>query len=122
MMLVKWHTGNGVWRLAEAANDLRYPDNAANHEVEVRHDLPDGGVSLFPVDCTPDSGVWIDQVDHGHPFWDDIETSIVSERPDGRAFVRCLSWVRPDGDRHMLITDAPVFVMNANGDTIDAVR
>lgn len=130
MMMIKWHEGNGRWRLAEVADNLRFQTGHTVYEVEVRHaatNSPTGvpppmrDVSLWVIDCSPEQ-LWLDHADHGLPHWDEIETAIVSEQPDGRAFVRPFSWVAPDGTTRALITDAPVFVLNDKGDTIEVVR
>lgn len=129
MMLVKWHVGKGMWRVEEAHSDLRYPLSTVTHEVtvETRDDM--SGQSLWTTEGR-DAGSWFDAVDLPHPWWDDVIVNVISARGEsdvgegvrlGRAFVHTLSWRDADGKVTLLVTDAPVFIMNERGDTVDKV-
>lgn len=115
MMLVKAGNGEGVWELYQVHDDLRFC--GANNLVEVpviNDPWPDGTERL---------GIRADSSQRHLP--DAEVTHVILTQPLGdrdNALMRWVAWRNAEGIMHRLLTDQPVFILNADGQTVEALR
>lgn len=119
MMLIKHHVGHGAWHLHEAHDGIEYSGPHITFEVYAKS--KDG--PRYQLEVADGSDFWsahLDQIPRH-----DCEAEVVLLSLHGnpqRTYVRLMSWINGSGERELLVTDAPVFVCNEHGDTVEALR
>lgn len=112
MMLVKahsndWTEGPACWELYEAHSDLRY---LSRDQVI---DVPVGDYDFSEDTRFPYSNIT-------HVTTLHKTDAVGNKQPNYH--LRWVLWRDADGQLHKLITDAPVYILNDRGDTIEALR
>lgn len=118
MMLVKVHCGDGVYDLYEAEG-LSFLGQGCALEIPAEEDMEERG-HRFSVDERFPAGQDCTHVVYTAP------PLAPSDRDAGDPRIRLVRWVAwytPGKDeKHLLVTDGPVFLCNERGDTVEALR
>lgn len=113
MMLVKAHDGDGNWSLYEAHWDLTFSGPKVLVEIPVDYDeagRPEANTD--PKAC----GERIPYAEYSHV------TPIKIIEGDTITLVRWVRWLDENDESHRLITQHEVFICNADGQTVEALR
>lgn len=116
-MIVKAYQGDGRWQLW-SATDLEFLGQPTMIEV------PDGDHAYSEDDRFPKGWEYLHHLRTQDPY--EEGESGDSEHPGTTRrfrFERWVKWTDPaDGERHILVTDGPVYICNDDGQTIEALR
>lgn len=119
-MLIKANIGDGAWRIFEPAHDVKYlgPHMLVHVTMHTDDDGNDYDSGNYSADSRfPAVAEQCIHVVYTHGVLAD------AHHPDGPyRLVRWVTWRDDSDDHHMLVTDGTVFVCNAAGDTIEALR
>lgn len=117
MLLVKHHVGHGAWHVHETFGGLEFTGPHVLTEILAS---PTGGRYGL---STPDGrDFWAAEMDRLPRHDLEAEVVLVSLSEEGRTWVRWVSWLNERGERELLVTDAPVYLMNERGNTVESLR
>lgn len=110
-MMIKANIGNGEWKLFQAGTDVEFQSSQKFTDVEPDYDYDYWSDDRFP---KPDEG------GRFYVYYPSYEES-GQIMDNGRIGVRWVTWVNQDA-RQTLVTDGPVYILNDQGTTVEALR